>query len=203
MRHDQNVLTVSGLEADYDGEAMPFAEAGDRLESADIAFCGHTTPSSTPDRPRWRLLLPLAKEAPASDRARLMNGLNGLLGGGLSRESWVLSQCFSYGEINGPPVEAHLGGAERCIDEVDLDAIALPYRPVAGAGGARGAAPDFDAMDEGELLDVIHRGTHFWRPAKRLLSMWARQGVSEGDAANNLTSAFDAVPQAARGKKWA
>jgi hypothetical protein len=139
----------------------------------------------------------------AADRARLMNGLNGLLGGVLSRESWVLSQSFYYGGINGPPAEAHLGVAERCIDEVDLDTIALPYRSAAGAGGAQGAAPDFDAMDEGELLDVIQRGTHFWRPAKRLLSMWARQGVSQGDAENNLTSAFDALPQAARGKKWA
>src|SRR5262249_36796846 len=101
LRHDQNVLTVSGLEADYDGEAMPFSEAVARLESADIAFFAHSTPSYAPGKPRWRLLVPHAKEVTAADRARLMNGLNGLLGGVLSRESWVLSQCFYYGGING------------------------------------------------------------------------------------------------------
>ena len=131
-----------------------------------------------------------------------MNGVNGVLGGVLSRESWGLSQSFYYGGINGPPAELHIGDAERCIDEADLDAIAQPYRPPAGAAGGK-TAPDFDAMDEGELLDVIQSGAHYWGPAKRLLMMWARQGVSEADAASNLAGAFDAVPQADRGKKWA
>jgi hypothetical protein len=52
LRHDQNVLSVSGLEADYDGEAMPFSEAVARLESVDIAFFAHSSPSYAPGKPR-------------------------------------------------------------------------------------------------------------------------------------------------------
>lgn len=58
-------------------------------------------------------------------------------------------------------------------------------------------------MTEQELLDVIESGAHYWGPAKRLLTLWARQGISQGDAESNLTSAFDSVPAADRGAKWA
>ena len=202
LRHDQNVVMISGLEADYDAEAMPFSEAVDRLEAADIAFFAYSSPSYTQAKPRWRVLVRLAKEVPPAERAPLMNVLNGILGGGLSLESWGISQAFYYGGVNGPPVEMHLGDAERCIDEADLDAIAQPYRPTAGTNTGAKAAPDFDTMDEGELLDLIQHGAHYWGPAKRLLTMWARQGISQADAESNLAAAFDAVPVADRGKKW-
>ncbi|MGA8758751.1 MAG: hypothetical protein WB611_21020 [Stellaceae bacterium] len=58
-------------------------------------------------------------------------------------------------------------------------------------------------MTDQELRDVIHSGAHWWGPFKQLLLMWARQGVSQGDAESNLTSAFDAVPSANRNAKWA
>jgi hypothetical protein len=202
LRHDGNVLTISGLEANYNGETMPFSEAVDRLEAADIAFFAYTTPSHTQAKPRHCVLVPFAEEVPQAGRGRLVNGLNGILGGGLSLETWSLSQSFHYGGVNGPPAEMHLGDAERCIDEVDLDAIAQPYRPSVGTNTGGKAAPDFDAMDEGELLDVIQRGAHYWAPAKRLLAMWARQGFGQADAESNLAAAFDAVPVADRGKKW-
>ena len=38
LRHDANVTITSGVEGDYDGEAMPFAEAVTCLEEAGIAF---------------------------------------------------------------------------------------------------------------------------------------------------------------------
>ena len=202
LRHDANVEMISGLEGDYDGEEMPLSEAVDRLEKTDVAFLAYSSPSHLPGKPRWRVLLPLSKGAPPAERARLMNGVNGMLGGVLSRESWGLSQSFYYGGVNGPPAELHIGDAERCVDEADLDAGAQPYRSRAGAAGGK-TASDFDAMDESELLDVIQSGAHYWGPAKRLLTMWARQGIKEPDAESNLASAFDAVPIADRGKKWA
>src|SRR6516162_4012942 len=55
LRHDTNILSVSGAEGDYDGGEMPLDEAIARLEAAGFAFVIHTTPSHHPQRPRWRV----------------------------------------------------------------------------------------------------------------------------------------------------
>lgn len=203
LRHDANVQMVSGIELDYDGESMPFAEAVDRLDKADVAFLAYTSPSHTAAKPRWRVVCPFSQELRPAERARYVSWVNGLLGGGLSRESWPISQAFYYGGINAEPEEMHLGDSERCIDEADFEAIAQPYTPSGTTtAGGKAPRPDFDKMTEPELLDVIRSGAHYWNPAKRLLAMWAKQGVSQGDAESNLISAFDDVPAADRGKKW-
>jgi predicted P-loop ATPase len=202
LRHDANVMAVTGGEGDYDGESMPLDEAVARLEAADISFIAYTSPSHSDASPRWRVVCPFSKEVPPAERARLMNWLNGLLGGVLSRESWPISQCFYFGGINGPPEQMYLGDSERCLDEADFEATAQPFAAKPGAGGGK-TAPDFDTMTERELIDVIESGAHYWRPARPLITMWAKQGVSQGDAESNLASAFDRVPQANRDKKWA
>jgi hypothetical protein len=99
LRHDANILTVSGCEGDYDGEEMPITEAQQRLDDAGCAYMIYTSPSHTLDRPRWRVLMPFSRELPPGERARMMNRLNGVLGGVLSRESWALSQAFYYGRV--------------------------------------------------------------------------------------------------------
>jgi hypothetical protein len=200
LRHDANVTAVSGIEADYDGESMPFQEAVDRLEAAGFAFIAYTSPSHTPTKPRWRVLAPFSRELPAEDRARMLNRLNGVLGGVLSGESWCLSQSYFFGIVDGAAAETHVGDDEQCVNEADdLDATAQPHRPTSAAPGAM---PDFDKLDEPELLELIQTGQHYFRPARRLLEMWARQGITENDAQSNLESAFDAVPVGTRDKKW-
>lgn len=144
LRHDKNVLTVSGIEGDYDGESMPFSEAVARLEAADVGFIAYTSPSHTDAAPRWRVLLPFATEHPPGERGRYLDQVNGILGGVLSRESWALSQCFFFGGIDGSPAEAHLGDSDRCIDEGDFEAIAQPYTPKPGSTKHR-AAPALHA----------------------------------------------------------
>ena len=196
---------MTGAEADYDAGLMSFQEACARLEAADISFLAYSSPSYTPAGPRWRIVCPFSRQLQPAERRRYMDQLNGILGGGLSRESWVLSQAFFFGGINGPPAEMYLSDNERCIDEADFASIAQPYTPGPGTPGPNPAKPDFDKMTEQDLLDVIELGAHYWGPSKPLLSMWGKQGVSppQGDAESSLTSAFDAVPQAKRGKKWA
>jgi hypothetical protein len=147
----------------------------------------------------------LAKSAPLGERAIMTNRLNGLLGGVLTRESWTLSQSFFYGQVDGAaPVEIMVGDHEMCIDEDDdLDSIAQPFRPAPGSTGpGLGGAPDFDALDEGALLGLIHSGQYYFRPATRLLKLWAQQGIAEADAVLNLEAAFDMVAAGNRGTKW-
>ena len=99
LRHDGNVLTVSGCEGDYDGEEMPITEAQQRLDATGCAYMIYTSPSHTLAKPRWRVIVPFSRELPPGERARVVNRVNGVLGGVLSRESWTLSQAFYYGRV--------------------------------------------------------------------------------------------------------
>ena len=92
LRHDANVVQITGIEGDYDLEKMPVSEAVERLEQAGIASMLYTSPSHTEDAPRWRVLCPTSVALPPTERDRLLARLNGVLGGVLSSESWTLSQ---------------------------------------------------------------------------------------------------------------
>jgi predicted P-loop ATPase len=205
LRHDANVETITGTEVDYDGEEMPFEEAIARLEEANLMFVAYTSPSHDPQRPRWRVLTPCSKPLEPGRRGQLVNRLNGVLGGVLARESWGLSQSYYYGRVNGAVFEINLNSDGEYIDEADeLDEGALAFRPAGRAGGAGGGqtVPDFDQLDEAGLLDLIHTGRHYFRAAKALLWLWAKQGVAKGAAQQNLEAAFDLVPATLRVAKW-
>ena len=139
----------------------------------------------------------------------MVSRLNGILGGVLAREFWVLSQSFFYGQVNGrDPVEIIIGDNEIYLDEADeLDSSAMAFRPAGGKGGGAkppgGAPPDFDSLDEQALLDMLQSGEYYYRPSLRLLKMSSAQGIAQADAEANLANAFDQVPQAQRDKKWA
>ena len=203
LRHDGNVIAVSGIEIDYDREEMPLAEACARLDALGLSYLAYTTARHTHSTPRWRIVLPFSTELLPGERGRMVSRVNGVLGGVLSAESWAISTAFYYGNIAGrPDVEIVVGDGEESIDEAEeLDQTAQPYRPPAGQPG-KGAKPDLDVLDEHELLELIQTGQVYYGAAKRLVEMWAGQGVTESDARQNLESAFDAVPPADRDVRW-
>ena len=192
LRHDANVVMVSGIEADYDGEAMPLAEAAARLDAAGIAYLGYTTGRHTAAKPRWRMICPFAAELPPARRAAMVDRVNGVLGGALSRESWVTSQAFYYGAVTGVDFEIVVGAGDECIDEADELDPGLPFQPLAGqgapqgppAGGKRGK-PDYQKLSEAELLDLIADALHYFGPASELARRWAYQGIPAADAEAN------------------
>lgn len=89
LRHTQNMATVTGIEADYDGEQVSIEQAARLLTDAAIAALLYTSPSHTPERPRWRVLAPLAQAHPVAERRRLVGTLNTVLGGILAPESFT------------------------------------------------------------------------------------------------------------------
>jgi hypothetical protein len=97
LRHDGNVLEVHGIEADYDAGVVAPHTALRRLEAAGIRAVVSTTFSHDPDRPRWRVFAPLSAPVAPRERHRLVGLLNGVLGGILGRESFVLSQSYYVG----------------------------------------------------------------------------------------------------------
>jgi Protein of unknown function (DUF3987) len=132
LRHNANVRAVNGIEGDYDGEIVTMAQAVEKLTWAGIEAVFYTSPSHTDQAPRWRVLCPFACERPPQERRRFLARLNGVLGGILASESFVLSQAYYFGRVNGSPYATQRVEG-RCIDELDeLDSIAIDNAPKEG-----------------------------------------------------------------------
>lgn len=141
LRHDSNVQVINGVEGDYDSELIQPEEAIAQLERYGVRAMVYTSPSHTPDKPRWRVIAPLSIGHPPSARSALMARINGVLGGVLAPESFTLSQSYYFGAVQGAaeykvlvtfddPEDGH------CVDTLDeLDGIAI------GRETARAATP--------------------------------------------------------------
>jgi RecA-family ATPase len=113
LKHDGNVLKITGIEADYDAGVMPMEEAVKLLEKAGIRAVlysswgdGLIEPPKYLGGPRWRVIAPFSKELPPEQRAKMVARLNGALGGVLADESFTLAQGFFIG--------ARPGGDYKC-----------------------------------------------------------------------------------------
>lgn len=129
LRHNGNVTAIDGIEGDHDAGTLTPAEAAQRLQQAGIAALIYTSPSHTPERPRWRVLAPLSRSMSPEHRERLCARLQGVLGGALAPESFALSQSYYYGGVEGGTVPETLEIDGAGIDTLDrLDAGALDKR---------------------------------------------------------------------------
>lgn len=108
LRHDANLLRVSGVEGDYDAGAVSPQDAAERLRQAGIAALIYTTPSHTAEAPRWRVLAPLSRPVAPAERETLCARLNGALGGILAAESFTPSQSYYFGGLAERPPESVL-----------------------------------------------------------------------------------------------
>jgi hypothetical protein len=138
LRHDDNVIVITGVEGDIDNGKQSFDEASETLRRARIRGLIYTSPSHTEDHPRLRVLCPLSKERTPDQRDRMMRRLNGLLGGNCAGESFSLSQSYYYGAVGDNPlprVEIIDGDFVDLRD--DLDATAMGKEPDQGAGSRR------------------------------------------------------------------
>jgi hypothetical protein len=148
LRHDDNMLAISGIEADYDGERVTVNQALEVIEQQGIAAIVYTSPSHTADTPRWRVLCPLSAELPPGRRAHFLGRLNGLLRGVLAHESWTLSQSYYYGSVNhNPSHRVEIIGGTPIDQHDDLDAIWL------GKPGASKVAAQIDHVVRAETRE--------------------------------------------------
>lgn len=107
LRHDANVLAVSGVECDYDEGQLSAGSAALLLTLAGITAVVYTSPSHTPAAPRWRVLAPLSTNHTPDARRELVARINGALGGKLAPESFTLSQTFYFGRVKGVVYETY------------------------------------------------------------------------------------------------
>jgi putative DNA primase/helicase len=214
LRHDDNLLACTGVEADYDAERIPFAEACERLRKAGgvgVLAIVYTTASHTPERPRWRVLAPFSQELAPAGRAHMVGRLNGLFGGGLGVESWTLSQAFFYGgviprsgETDAPPssdpyyqVEIVEGVPIDLADDLDETWIGKPNTKADGSGQFTNGP-----VDEAALEQAITDGEAYHVSVVRLSGLWAAQGVPIDQAEARLRHLFAKVAPGERDARW-
>jgi hypothetical protein len=144
LRHNANVLEISGVEGDYDAEVVSLDEGRAMLAKAGLAAMLYTSPSHTAAKPRWRVLCPASKSLPPSGRSRLLERVNGALGGILSGESFTLSQSYYFGTVNHNPDHAAVLVAGRFVDladDLDAGAIGKARKPSSSTGTDYTSAP--------------------------------------------------------------
>jgi predicted P-loop ATPase len=204
LRHDDNMLAISGIEADYDGELISFDEARERLEKNNVSCILYASPSAAPGKPRWRAICRLSEEAYPSQRRVFIGRLNGLFGGIFDAESWTSSQAYYFGRVGNNPEHRVAVIDGMPIDLlVNLEEISIgkPNTKVA-TGNSDGGAQRIGPIAEPALLRQIINGKSYHESCMRLLGKWALNDVPMLDAKKKLLAAFDAVVEADRDKRW-
>jgi uncharacterized protein DUF3631/primase-like protein len=107
LRSNKNVIAITGAEGDYDGEVFAIEDAVALFEQSGIEGVFYTSASHTPDKPRWRLLLPFSKDytgTPAELKAwrtAALKKAESIIGMQFEPESYVLSQSYYVGPVKG------------------------------------------------------------------------------------------------------
>lgn len=126
-RHDANLRLVTGVESDYDDERVSFDTAIEQARAAGVECILYTSPSHTPERPRWRGLFPLAGECLPEQRRVFAECVNAIFDGVLARETFTLSQAYYFGRVNDLFRIEVLPG--RAIDTLSIDPVAYTGTP--------------------------------------------------------------------------
>jgi hypothetical protein len=154
LRHEANVIGISGVALDYDAGELDIADAATLLSDASITGLFYTSPSSTPRRPRWRLLLPTSRELEPQRHRELVARANAILGGVLAPESFRLAQSYYIGRAeDAAHYEAQEVRGHRYIDQANG---VTPLYPAAGNGEAPSAAAQ--ALDDPVLVALRESG---------------------------------------------
>lgn len=198
LRHNANVVAVTGGEGDYDGEEVSFTKAVALLRKAEVKSLVYTSASHTEERPRWRVVFPSSRDLDPGDRERMVARVNGALGGILGAESFTLSQAYYYGSVEGrPKVRAAVIDGDFVDLRGDLDAGAVG-KPGAGAAEvddnpflraarSQGLKPP---MDADSVIASMHHGNINESLTKLTASMLSR-GVPVEDIVSELADAVE------------
>ena len=201
LRHDVNLLSISGVEADYDGERMEVDEARDILEKQGLAGIIYTSPSHTADTPRWRVVCPLGEELPPARRSHQLGRLNGLFRGIFAVESWTLSQSYYYGSVNRNPshrVEVVDGTPIDTHDDLDMAWTGKP----GGSSAAADLTAGLDAREDAELIRCIVTGEHLHVELVALAARYIGRGMPAATVVELLRGIMLAAGEGARDERW-
>jgi Primase C terminal 2 (PriCT-2) len=123
LRHDANVTAITGIELDYDAERLSLKDGAAIVKRAGLRALLYTSPSHRDAKPHWRVLLPTSRARPPGDRIKLARAVNELFGGVMAPESFILSQSYYFGAVNGNREHRAVIVAGDCVDVVLSDAL--------------------------------------------------------------------------------
>lgn len=135
LKHGGNVRQYTGVIGDYDDGQVSIEDAASRARAAGIRALFYTSGRHSPDRPRWRVLAPLANPCSHAGMVRAAGVLNGALGGILAKESVAHGQGFFVGRVQGVQYETHCVNEGNWLD--DGPDLFINGVPVAEAPAAR------------------------------------------------------------------
>ena len=203
LRHDANVVKISGIEGDYDGEKIPFDDAVECLTQQGVASICYTSPSHCENAPRWRALCPLSEELPPGRRNHQMGRLNGLFRGIFAGESWTLSQSFYFGSVNRNPAHRVEVIDGHPIDKHDdLDTIWLGKSDASNSGAGAAQHMGRETREDAELIRCVVTGEHLHAELCALAARYVARGLHTTIVSNLLKGIMLSHPESARDARW-
>lgn len=147
-RSNNNLMTMCGVELDYDSELVPMTTCVRLLKDRGLEAVVYPSPSHTAERPRYRVLLPFSKEFHRDDyplkavRREAIKYAEAALGFQFASESYTLSQAFYFGHLPSTPYEFY------SIPGKHIDRL-MPWSEI-----------DLGKTDDGDMPEFISTGTH-------------------------------------------
>jgi putative DNA primase/helicase len=191
LRHNANVLEVTGIEGDYDNEEMTPEQAIVLLESHNLKAVIAPTFSGTPDAPRWRVLTPLSAPVSPDERLRYIEVLNGMLGGVLAHESKTLSQSYYIGVPEGAPYnllhtfddpeEGHTLDELDSMEGIDQHRHALTTKAQKEGGGSGSFSDGFDDTNINDWMAAICSGDEVHPSVVKVAGRLVAKGWKDND----------------------
>jgi Arc/MetJ-type ribon-helix-helix transcriptional regulator len=200
LRHDANVLTVTGIEADYDAGLISFDVAKDRLIKQGLSAVLYTSPGNSVARPRWRVLCPLSAPVPPERRCPFMGRLNGLFGGIFARESWTLSQAYFFGSVQRNPNHRVVLTDGLTIDQHD-DLTQVWIGEPAAIAKQHDDQPG-EAREDADLIRRALTGEGYHVELCSLAGRYAARGLRSDTVVGILQGVMLSQPEDARDDRW-
>ena len=103
LRTNANLVQITGIETEHDAGEISFDTAIAVMRKRRVRSLLYTSPSHMPETmERWRILVPLSHNYSPETRETLVARINGLFGGKIAPESFVLSQAYLFGRSDSP-----------------------------------------------------------------------------------------------------
>jgi hypothetical protein len=129
LRHNANVVSVNGVEMDYDAKEKTVDFAVATLQEAKIMGLVYTSPTHRVDAPKWRILCPTSTDLAPTMREVMAARINGAFGSIFAGESFTLSQSYYYGCVKKNSQHRAIVVNGDFIDRrQDLDSVAILRR---------------------------------------------------------------------------
>ena len=150
------MLQITGVEVEHDAGEIAFGTALATILKAGIRCIIYTSPSYVPGvKERWRILLPLSQNREPEVREKFVARVNGLFGGKLAPESFVLSQAYLYGSVNNNP--------DHRVEVIDGDFLDLRDDTLCGID-LQGRQPGWRSVVTALVIDLNGAGPQHRSP---------------------------------------